>query len=119
MILDDKLVRSDADVEGVFLRPALSLHLSLFLRPEVGQDLQGRAPTLELHLPVDNDGGGHNDEVRTPDTSVTGQRGEQRDRLNGLSESHFISQYTVQSLIVQSYKPIETDDLVLAEVSSK
>lgn len=36
VILDNKLVRCDADVERVFLTPPVSLNFSFFLRTEVG-----------------------------------------------------------------------------------
>ena len=70
MILDHELVRRDAHMERVFLTPSLALRLSFFLRSEVGKNLKRRAPALELHLPVDNDGSGHDDQVWTPDTAI-------------------------------------------------
>ena len=48
VVLDDELVASDADVEGVRLRPADPLQLPLLLRAVVREDLEGRAPLLQL-----------------------------------------------------------------------
>ena len=45
-------VGGDADVEAVGLAPPRSLQLALLGRAEVGEQLEGRAPLLELHLPV-------------------------------------------------------------------
>ena len=39
-------------METVELRPTLTLLLALFGRTEVGHDLEGWTPTLELDLPV-------------------------------------------------------------------
>ena len=40
--------------------------------------LEGRRPLLELHLPVEHDRRGYNDEVRTPSVLLAGQVEEQR-----------------------------------------
>lgn len=42
-------------MEGVGLAPAMPLHLALLGAAKVGQQLEGRAPLLELHLPVEHD----------------------------------------------------------------
>lgn len=73
MVLDHQLVGGDTNVERVLLAPALSLNLALFLRAEVGQNLESWTPALEFHLPVDYDRGWDYDEVRTPNATVTCQ----------------------------------------------
>lgn len=93
----------------------MSLELSLFLRAEIGQDLEGRTPLLELHLPVDDDSGGYNDKMWTPNTLITSQGGKHRDRLNGLTKTHLIGKDAIELLVVQSYQPIKTDDLILSQ----
>lgn len=55
------LVAGNADMETVEFRPALPLLLALFGRPEVGHDLEGRTPALELDLPVHQNGRGDYD----------------------------------------------------------
>ena len=71
MVLDDKFVRRNAHMEGIGLGPALSLELPLLLRAIVGEDLECGTPLLELHLPVEHDTGGHHNEVRSPDATLT------------------------------------------------
>lgn len=54
-------------MEGVGLGPTLPLELALLHGAVVGEQLEGGAPLLELHLPVQHHRGGHHYEVRTPD----------------------------------------------------
>ena len=119
MVLDDQLVRRDANVERVVLAPAVSLYLTLLLRAEVREDLETRAPAFDLHLPVHDDSGRHDDQVRTPNAIVTCKRRKHRDSLNSLAEAHLIRKDTVQLAIVQCNEPIETNDLVLTQRSSQ
>ena len=49
----------------------LSLELAFLLVAVVGEDLEGRTPLLQLHLPVEHDTGGHNDKVGTPYACTT------------------------------------------------
>ena len=90
MVLNHQLVRSDANVERILFTPALTLQLSLLLRAEVCQHLQTGTPALELHLPVNHDRCGDDNEVRTPNPSVASKRGQQRNRLNRFTETHLI-----------------------------
>jgi len=60
-------------MERIFLAPPLSFNFTFFLRAEVGQNLQSGTPTLELHLPVYNNGRRHYDQMWTPYTTVTCQ----------------------------------------------
>lgn len=53
-------------MEGVGLGPALALFLPLLGTPVVGEQLEGGAPFLELHLPIQHHACGHDDEMRTP-----------------------------------------------------
>jgi hypothetical protein len=76
-------VGGDANVEGVGFRPALSLELALFHGAVIGQQLEGGAPFLQLHLPVEHHGGGHDNQVRTPYTPA---RGRLRDAVIETSE---------------------------------
>ena len=55
MYLEDKGVGGDTDVEGVWLAPAVPLDLALLGAAKVGEQLEGGAPLLELHLPVQHD----------------------------------------------------------------
>jgi hypothetical protein len=54
-------------VERVWLGPALALELALLGGAVVGEQLEGRAPLHELHLPIQHHRRGHHDQVRAPD----------------------------------------------------
>ena len=70
VILNDQLVGCDTHVKRIVFGPSLPLHFSFFLRSKVGQNLEGRAPSLELHLPVDNQSGWYDNQMRSPNTSI-------------------------------------------------
>ena len=53
--LKDQGVRCDADVEGVGLAPTVPLELALLGTAKVGQQLEGGAPLLAFHLPIQHD----------------------------------------------------------------
>jgi hypothetical protein len=53
-------------VEGVGLGPALALGLALLGTAIVGQQLEGGAPFLALHLPIQHHTRGHHYQVRAP-----------------------------------------------------
>ena len=72
--LEDEGVGGDADVEGVGLGPALALGLALLGAAIVRQQLEGRAPLLALHLPVQHHAGRHHYQVRAPHSPVTRER---------------------------------------------
>ena len=93
-------------MERVFLAPAMSLDFFLFLGSKIGQNLLCGAPLLEFHLPIYDYSGGHDDEVRTPHTLITGKRCQHRNGLDGLSQSHFICQDTVQLFVMKCHKPV-------------
>ena len=73
MVLNDKFIRGDANVERIVLAPSLPLDFPFLLRTKVSQDLESRAPPLELHLPVNDDGCRHYNKVWTPHPLVTGK----------------------------------------------
>jgi len=60
VVLDDQLVGCDTNVEGVVFAPAMSLDLPFFLGSEVRENFEARTPPFELHFPVHDDGGWHN-----------------------------------------------------------
>ena len=92
-----------------------SLSLSLLERAEVGENLEGWTPLLELHLPVEHDTCGHDDQVRSPHALLTRQMCQQRDRLNRLAQTHLICKDAVEAVLVQRCQPVESDDLVFAQ----
>jgi len=102
-------------VEAIVLGPASSLQLPLLLRAEVSEDLKRRSKPLELLLPVHDDGCRDNDQVRAPHSSFSGEVGDHRDRLDGFSETHLVSEDTVQLPVVKSGEPVESNDLIWSE----
>lgn len=65
-------IGSDADVEMVLVVPTLPKFLATFRVSVVAKDLKTWQELLELHLPVQEDTGGHDDQVRPPNTTITG-----------------------------------------------
>ena len=115
MVSHGNLVAGYADVEAVELRPALSLLFSLLCRPKVIHYLEGRAPPLELYLPVHQNTGGYYHQVRPPYSPLNCQMGQQGNRLNCFTQAHFVSQYAVHSLAMKSRHPVNTQQLVLPQ----
>lgn len=74
----------------------MSLDLSLLLGAKISEDLETWTPLFELHFPVHDDCCWHYDQVRAPDTFVTGQGCQHRNSLNGLTKSHLIGQNTIK-----------------------
>lgn len=72
VILNDKFVGGDAHVERVLSTPSMTLKLAFFLRSEVGENFEGRAPLLKFHFPIDDDCSWYHDQMRTPYASITG-----------------------------------------------
>lgn len=77
-------IRGDADVEVGLIVPALSEFLPTLGGTVIGEDLEARKKLLELHFPVQENAGGHDNEVRSPYTAVAGQVSEKGDGLNRL-----------------------------------
>ena len=55
MVLNYQFVGSNTDMERILPTPALTFQLPFLLAPEVREDFQARTPSLELHLPIDDD----------------------------------------------------------------
>ena len=115
LVLRDEVVRRDAHVEGVGLRPPEALLLALLLRAVVREDLEARAPHLELALPVEHDARRHHDQMRPPDTVLAREVCHQRDGLHRLAEAHLVGQDAVELAVVHGHEPVEANVLVLAQ----
>lgn len=106
-VLHHQLIRRDANMKTVQLRPAHSKILSRLAGAIVRQNFkhrtpetiplvkrskrnnESRSPFLEFGFPVDNTASGDDDEVRSPETSVHSQVCQQRYRLDCFTKSHF------------------------------
>ena len=102
-------------MEWVFFTPALTLELTLFLATVVCKYFEWRTPSLKLHFPIDHDCGWHYDQMWTPNTFISSKWGQQRNSLNSFAEAHLISQNAVQLLVMECYKPIQANNLVLSQ----
>ena len=72
VIGDCYFVAGDAYVEGVEFGPAFAFLFSFLGRTEVGHDLEGWTPSLELDLPVHEDSGWNYDEMWSPNALFNG-----------------------------------------------
>lgn len=77
-------VRSDTDVEVRLVGPPLTKFLSTFSGTVICEDFEARKKLLELHFPVQENTGRHDDEMRAPDAPVAGKVSEEGDGLNRL-----------------------------------
>ena len=93
----------------------LSLGLALLLVPIVGEDLEGGAPLLELHLPVQHDWRRHHNQMRPPHTMPTCQMGQQGNGLYGLPQTHLVCQDAVELAVMHGGQPVQADMLVLTQ----
>jgi hypothetical protein len=57
--------------------------------------------------------------MRAPDTFIAGQRGQHGNSLNGFPETHLVSEDAIKFFVMKSYKPIQTNNLVLSERTMK
>lgn len=53
--------------------------------------------------------------MRTPDTFIASQGSQHRDGLNGLTQTHFICQYSIELSVMQSDHPVHPNDLVFTK----
>mmetsp|Transcript_22241 Transcript_22241/g.51171 ORF Transcript_22241/g.51171 Transcript_22241/m.51171 type:complete len:256 (+) Transcript_22241:307-1074(+) len=115
LVLDDEFVRGDADMEGVRLRPSLSLELAILLGSQVGEYLERRRELLDLHLPIDHHRRRHDNQMRAPNAALACEPREHGDGHERLSEAHLVSEDAVQVLFIHRDHPIECDVLVLTK----
>ena len=85
LIGKDDLIRCDAHMPVVSAEPTLALLGTLLSAAVVREDFEARRPFLELHLPVEHDTGGHDDEMRSPDSLLTSQMCNECNCLNGFT----------------------------------
>ena len=66
-------IRGDADIKGVFVVPASSQFFPPLRSTVVGKQLEPREEFLEFHLPIEQDAGWDDNEVRTPYTPIASE----------------------------------------------
>lgn len=100
MILNNKFVRRNTDVKSVGFGPSRSFGFPLFLGAIIRENFKTRTPLFALHLPIEHDWRGHDYEMRTPISLFTCEMGEQCYRLNSLTQTHFVSENSIQFSLV-------------------
>ena len=55
--------------------------------------------------------------MRAPDAAFASQTSEEGNSLDGLAETHLISQDTVEPLVMECHEPVQAYDLVLAQLA--
>ena len=65
--------------------------------------LEGGTPLLDLHLPVEHDGGGDDDQVGAPHALLAGEVCEQGDGLDGLAQSHLVGEDPVEEALCRGF----------------
>ena len=124
-VLHDELVRREHHVEGrlrgLVILAAHLLFKQVFARVRralVDDCDRVRAPARELELPVGERGQRHDDEERAAQVLRLDQVRDQRDRLDGLAQTHFVGQDAVELVVVQRDEPSQPCHLVLLELAS-
>ena len=84
-IAASKCVRRDADIEMEFIVPALAQLLPSLGSTVISKDLESREKLLKFHLPVHENTGRHDNQMRTPDALIACKMGQESDSLDGLS----------------------------------
>lgn len=90
LVGEHDLIAGNAHLPMVFCVPAHALLLTLLLVAVVGQNLHAGQKLFELHLPVQNDRGGDDDEVRTPNTFVARKMTKKSDSLDRFSAVSYV-----------------------------
>lgn len=85
LVCKNELIGCDDHVEGVFGIPPHTALFPFFDRAVVAKYLEPRQELFELHFPVEDDARRDDDQVRSPDSFVAGQVGEERDSLDGFA----------------------------------
>lgn len=94
------LVRSNEDVELFEFNFASQL-VTFALLALVDEDLNFGSPLVELHRPVSDGCERHNYKERSLVLLDFNKVREERDRLNGLTQAHFIGQDAIQIVVVE------------------
>lgn len=117
MVLDHQFVRRDAHMECIHFGPADAFLFAFFLCAVIGEYFEAGTPFLEFHLPIEHHRRWDNDQMRSPVAFDACQMGEQRNRLDGFTQTHLVGQNSVQIAVVHCDQPIKT--YVLRESQEK
>jgi hypothetical protein len=117
LIIEDVLVGSEDDMEFVIFE-MLSQQRPLLLLTLIDNLADTGSPLVKLHAPVRDCGQRDYHQERSLITLRLNQMTEEGDRLNSLSQTHFISEDAIQIVVVQTDKPVETYHLIRLELAA-
>lgn len=66
VICDSNFIAGDANMETIEFGPSLAFKLSFLGRSKVGHDLESGTPSFKLNLPIHEDSGWYDDQMRSP-----------------------------------------------------
>ena len=123
-----KSVRRNTNVEVMFVVPSLTEFLSPLDVSMISENLESGKKFFELHFPVQQDTCRNDDQMRSPDATITSKMGEKCDCLNCFSglgvnrghylqkgyvpQAHLIRKDTIPVIIVIVYQPFHSAILV-------
>src|SRR5208282_3802867 len=73
LVVDDKLVRSNADMPCILFIPTFPFLLPLFCIAVISENFETWSPLLEFHLPIENDASRNNNEMWSPNMLLTSE----------------------------------------------
>lgn len=102
----------------LFAFKIVSKHRSFMFFAFIGNYINGRRPFLEFVHPVVDSREGYYYQKRSFVVFVFNQVSEKRDSLNSFAQSHLISQYSVEIIVVKTYHPVETKHLIALQLTT-
>ena len=130
LIGEDDLVGCNTNLEMMLSCPSYSFFFPFFLVTVVCKDFHSGQELFEFHFPIENDRGGDDDEVLTPDTFIASEVSEEGDCLDRFSilsvdahprtaqhipKTHFIRQDTIHVIGIQTRKPFKSSMLIRSQ----
>ena len=113
LVVDDRLVLADDDVEATRIRElGLVERLACALVALVRDGLDRRRPLGKLVGPVRERAERHDDQERAVVELLLLEVRHESDGLNRLAETHLVGQDAVQPVVVQRHEPLDAEQLV-------
>ncbi len=85
-----KLVGSDADVEGMGVRPALPLRSALLWGSIIRHGFEPRQEAFEFHFPIQKDARWNDDQMGSPNALGASEVAKESNRLYRFPEAHLV-----------------------------
>lgn len=113
-VLENEFVRREEDVKLEVAQRTKFEFANDFARsrrPHVADDVEVGSPDAKLHLPCRYSRERHNNEKRAILMKRVKQVGQERDRLDGFAEAHFVREDSIFSLAPDVGEPVEAGEL--------